>query len=224
MEFTGKTLEELVPGDIVRAKSSISRKKKKRNKSCDEHTFVIIELPEKGKSHKICVPACSFTEKCPKGEEGYCIDISGHNLPASYFGKKKDIKQSILRLYNPDCIKKFQYQGHLNSLTTNHPLYIEICETIQSLYGSELGDFEGVCACSCEVLPEVSYCENIQETYVGPESQLICRNCHKIITEGVSCFMKCHYCNENDSVLYLDCHTCLEVIYHENGIVEEINC
>ncbi|TCN60141.1 hypothetical protein D0809_09415 [Flavobacterium circumlabens] len=113
---------KLKRGDVVRAKiagiPSI-------------HTCIILE-DETQNQHTRCLPICNFTGSIiPKGE--YSIDISGFDLPESWFGLKKT--DTWLRCNEIDCVYSLEIEepGKIGNICKQFPkLWSHICEAIHS--------------------------------------------------------------------------------------------
>lgn len=212
MEFTGKSYDDLVEGDIIRAKISISKKKRKGKNICRVHTFIVLNSPQpksKGKRHKVCVPACSFSSTYPKGQNQYCIDLNDHNVPKGFFGEKKE--KSILRISEPKCLNKFEYEGHINDINSYPGLLNDICNKVDTFFGGKLQEYETICDCEClkNNNVEIEYCEQDHQYLSELNSEalnstiaLVCSCCGNILESEECKFINCSSCNDNIFVIW----------------------
>jgi len=213
MNFTGKSYDDLETGDIIRSKLASPKKSRKRKKGSSkiEHTFIVLEIPQKSGSrdHKICVPACCFTSQPPTAQESLFIDLTEYDVPENFFFNKKG--NCYLRLSEPSCLKRFEYIGHIGSLDLHSQLWGAICTLVHQSYNGVLIEFHSVCDCElltyhcipnglCEE-DSYEYCEIFDHPGV---SCIVCSCCGEFIAHPVEEYVVCPNCNQNRFVIIHD--------------------
>ncbi len=204
-----KKLEDYEPGDVIRGTFYVKSVRKKKR----EHCLIVLNNSQPvsdSKSHKLCVPACSFSSKVPQGDNRPCLDLSDYALPEDFFDSQKPV--TVLRFAEPQCLKAFEVKEYKGNLINYGSLWEDLCALMNQEYPDHMDKMQEVCSCNClqENDIHLGYCDQDHSTYDN-DSNAVCSCCGHTIVD-TDCFTQCPIC----------CNTCFVTIVSSTGESIEI--